>query len=437
MHKTHKNMILNVEFQNYRTFKEKVDFSLIAEPTKSKDDNLFNLVIGKNDSIRLLKTAAIFGANASGKSTLFRGLYEVLKLIVKNNNKVGDNIHAYDPFLFNDESPENPTVFAIDFIGKGDDKYRYELIFDKKNIIYELLEYYPNNKSKTLLRREVPENKDAIKHIGFIGSPSKNKKVELFHNQPLLSKFGTDIPDEIISDVFLYFQNIEVVNATNSRMLSTYNNEIKEKANKNKDFLSKLNSLIKHSDTGLNEVVVSKMDDDEINFPDKFPENLRSQILRDFKYNLTSLHDFYQKEKLHHKEEPLPFEEESTGTKTLFVLGGVLLKAIEKGIPIFVDEIDTSLHPYLAKLLISLFQNERINTNNSQLIFTSHDTNLLDRRMFRKDQIWFAEKDEKGVSDLFSLQDFSDVRENTPFERWYLAGKFGAIPSIKSIEKLF
>jgi hypothetical protein len=430
-------MILNIEFENYRTFRNRVDFSLIAEPPKSKDDNLINLIIGKNESIRLLKTAAIFGANGSGKSTLFRGLYEVLKLIVKNTNRVGDKIQAYDPFLFNNESPEIPTKFAIDFIGKGDAKYRYELIFDQKNIIHELLEYYPNNKSKTLFKREIPENRDAIKHIGLIGSPSKNKKVELFHNQPLLSKFGTDIPDEIISDVFLYFQNIEVVNATNSRMLSTYNNEIKELANKDNDFLSKINSLIRHSDTGLNEIIVSKIDDDKINFPENFPENFRNQILKDFKYNLTGFHDFYEKDNLQHKEEPLPFEEESTGTKTLFVLGGILLKAIKKGIPIFVDEIDTSLHPYLAKLLISLFQNERINTNNSQLIFTSHDTNLLDRRMFRKDQVWFTEKDEKGISDLFSLQDFSDVRENTPFERWYLAGKFGAIPNIKSIEKLF
>lgn len=430
-------MILNIELENFRTFQNRVDFSLVAEPPKTKDNNLFNLTIGKNDPVRLLKTAAIFGANASGKSTLFRGLYDVLKLIVRNNNKVGDTIKAYDPFLFNDESPKKPTEFAIEFIGKGSIKYRYELIFDKKNIIIESLEYYPNNKSKVLFKREIPENVESIKHIGFIGSPSKNKKVELFHNQPLLSKFGTDIPDEIISDVFIYFQNIEVVNATNSRMLSTYNNEIKEKANKSKDFLGKLNSLIRHSDTGLNEIIVSKIDDEEINFPENFPKNLRTQILKDFKYNLTSFHDFYKKDKLKHKEEPLPFEEESTGTKTLFVLGGILLKAIEQGIPIFVDEIDTSLHPYLAKLLISLFQNDRININNSQLVFTSHDTNLLDRRMFRKDQVWFTEKDKKGISDLFSLQDFSDVRESTPFERWYLAGKFGAIPNIKSIEKLF
>ena len=430
-------MILNIEFENYRTFRNKVDFTLVAEPTKSKDDNVFNLIIGKDDSIRLLKTAAIFGANASGKSTLFRGLYEVLKLIVKNKNKVGDVIQAYDPFLFNDESPESPTKFAIDFIGKGNNKYRYELIFDKKNILYELLEYYPNNKSKVLLKREIPEDNNSIRHIGFIGSPSKNKKVDLFHNQPMLSKFGMDIPDEIISDVFLYFQGIEVLNATNTRMLSTYNNEIKEMANKNKGFLGKLNSLIRHSDTGLNEVVVSKMKDDKVNFPENFPEDSRNQILRDYKYSLTSLHNFYENEELQHKEAPLSFNEESTGTKTLFVLGGILLKTIEKGLPIFVDEIDTSLHPYLVKLLISLFQNEKINTNNSQLIFTSHDTNLLDSRLFRKDQIWFTEKDEKGVSDLFSLQDFSDVRESTPFERWYLAGKFGALPSIKSLEKLF
>ena len=110
---------------------------------------------------------------------------------------------------------------------------------------------------------------------------------------------------------------------------------------------------------------------------------------------------------------------------------------IEKGEILFVDELGNSLHTYLTKLLISLFQDTRINKKNAQLIFTTHDILLMDRTQFRRDQIWFAEKDKYGITDLFSLQDFSDVREDTPFDKWYLAGKFGGIPKIKSLDSLF
>ncbi len=118
-------------------------------------------------------------------------------------------------------------------------------------------------------------------------------------------------------------------------------------------------------------------------------------------------------------------------------MGGVILKALEYGTTLFIDELETGLHPFISKLLISLFQSKRINKKNAQLVFTTHDTNLLDRNLFRKDQFWFAEKNSQGETDLYSLQDFSDVREDTPFDKWYMAGKFGGVPNIKSLESLF
>lgn len=134
---------------------------------------------------------------------------------------------------------------------------------------------------------------------------------------------------------------------------------------------------------------------------------------------------------------PLPLDEESHGTKTLYCLGGKILKSLDSGSILFIDELDTGLHTHVCKMLISLYQDKRINPKNAQLIFTTHDTNLLDRTVFRKDQVWFAEKDAKGKTELFSLQDFNDVREDTPFDKWYLAGKFGGIPNLKSLESLF
>jgi len=165
-------------------------------------------------------------------------------------------------------------------------------------------------------------------------------------------------------------------------------------------------------------------------------DKFKSYIVDKYKYEINGIHkSFDNKERI--SDRTLPLEEESHGTKRLYSLGGQILKALDNGSPIFIDEICTGLHLYLIRLLIMLFQNERINAKNAQLIFTTHNANLLDRKMFRKDQVWFVEKNNFGESEIYSLQDFPDVREETPFDKWYLAGKFGGIPNLKSIESLF
>jgi len=125
------------------------------------------------------------------------------------------------------------------------------------------------------------------------------------------------------------------------------------------------------------------------------------------------------------------------GTQILYSLGGKVLLTLQNGGVLIVDEFDTSLHPFLTRMLVLMFQSEKLNPQNAQLIFTSHDMTLLDRDIIRKDQVWIAEKNQYGASDLFSLQDFESVREETPFDKWYLAGKFGGLPTIKSVDTIF
>jgi hypothetical protein len=133
----------------------------------------------------------------------------------------------------------------------------------------------------------------------------------------------------------------------------------------------------------------------------------------------------------------LPLNEESFGTRALFFIGCRILQALQSGSPFLIDEVDSGLHSYITQMIVDLFRNKRINHNNAQLIFTTHDVNLLDQNTIRKDQVWFTGKDKCGVSELFSLSDFDDVREDTPFAKWYINNKFGGVPSLKPIEKLF
>ena len=154
------------------------------------------------------------------------------------------------------------------------------------------------------------------------------------------------------------------------------------------------------------------------------------------RYTSTAKHKVFQ-DKVAVNEMELSFDEESKGTNVLLVLGTVILDILDKGGVFIIDEIDTSLHPRLAKFLALLFTHPIANPKQSQLIFTTHETTFLDKDLFRKDQIWFVEKDDYGASELFSVQDFDEVRENTPFEKWYLAGKFGGLPEIKEIAFIF
>ncbi|MBK8627426.1 MAG: ATP-binding protein [Saprospiraceae bacterium] len=153
-------------------------------------------------------------------------------------------------------------------------------------------------------------------------------------------------------------------------------------------------------------------------------------------FQVFGIHDVYKNESII-GDEYLPFANESTGTQSLYVLGGKILSILESGGVLAIDELDTSLHPFITKMIVMIFQNKNLNPKNAQLIFTTHDVTLLDRDLIRRDQIWISEKDEKGVSDLYSLQDFDGVREDTPFDKWYLAGKFGGLPKIESIESIF
>lgn len=430
-------MILNISFKNYRSYKDEAIFSLVAESSKSKNDNYFVQPIAQGEStVKLLNTALIFGANGSGKSNLFRVLFEISKFIGKTKAKAGAPISLYDPFLFEENTKRQPMEFYIEFINVDNIKYKYEIHLSEKIVLKEMLLYWPNNKQTVLFERILPEDLNSVVHKGKLGASLGGEIVSVFQNQAILSKFGEEIPNNIITPVYIYISNIQIVNACNSSMVASFRNEVGSILSQKTELLEEMNNLLTFADTGLKGINIEEIDDSKISLPDDFSEELKVKILEKYKYKIAGKHNYFKDNKLI-REELLSLDEESNGTKQLFAIGGILLNALNEGKTIFIDEIDSSLHTNLTKLLISLFQDKNINKNNAQLVVTTHDINLLDRLQFRKDQIWFAEKDEFGVSSLFTLQDFNDVREDTPFDKWYLAGKFGAIPNIKSLESLF
>lgn len=420
-------MILEFKVRNFRSIKEEVIFSMVAEASQAKDFNIIDQPLPKGETLRLLKTAVLYGPNASGKSNLFYALFDFLGYL-KNPPKLDDLNFYHKPFAFEFECSDQPTFMELTFLGPDSIKFIYGIEYDAQDVLEEYLYYYPDGNKRKCFHRTQNTEISLVSKVS-LGPDFGNKKMEVFSNHLLLSKFGHETPHEFFSALYIHLQKYRVINACAPSHLLSIKREVEAELVKNPVILKRLNSLLKKSDFKLEGIEITELNEADYQFPDDFPAAKRAEIFQKYKHQLHGIHKMY-----YHGQEKgitkLELEYESQGTRTTFLLGGILLKALEEGSTIFVDELDTSLHPDLTKALVSLFQDANSNPKNAQLIFTTHDTNLLDSNLLRKDQIWFTSKDNFGVTDLFSLQDFGGVREDTAFEKWYHAGKFGAKPDI-------
>jgi AAA15 family ATPase/GTPase len=409
-------MLIEFSVSNYRSIKAEQTLSLIAENSKNKEENTFEVTLANGSKIRLLHSAIIYGANASGKSNVLKAFDAMRKMVIESRRlDIIEPIKEYDPFKFDTISPQNPTFFSLTFI-QDHIKYRYEFSFNRREIISEKLIFYPKGQPATLFERI--KSSSNIQDDIIFKTGLKNKPIEkvVIKNQLYLSQFGGK-PHEQITNIFLYFGQ---TTSSNSNMGLTRMIAKKILNAENQGFRLRLSRLIKIADTKIESIFVEENN----NYG---PTTLEA----------TSKHIVYDELGKAVGEEQLSLQEESVGTNVLFGLGGLILTCLENGGIIFYDELDNSLHPKLTKFLIRLFQNPTTNKSNAQLVFASHEVTLLDKEVFRRDQIWFTEKNKYGVTELYSAKDVEGVREDTAFDKWYLSGKFGGEPRIKEVEFIF
>ena len=200
-------------------------------------------------------------------------------------------------------------------------------------------------------------------------------------------------------------------------------------------FSKKLNALICALDTGISSVSANEIDEGSFRFPENVPVEIKIKIKEDFKYDIKTEHPSFENGK---KVGQVYFdvEEESTGTKNLLVIGGIILDSLEAGRILVVDEFEKNLHPSITRYLIALFHNPLTNPKNAQLIFATHDITQLASGEFRRDQIWFTEKNEFGATELYACSEIKGVRTENPLDKWYASGKFGATPIINDVDFL-
>lgn len=420
-------MVLEFKLKNFKSFREEAVLSLSSETSKLKPNNVHTVVNEKGQKFRVSKASVIYGANASGKSNLIKALAGLIDYIVSKPS-VGDKISIYGPFSFDMESLNRPTNYQLIFLGPSDIKFDYKIKVSSNAVLEESLDYFPEGRRNNLFKRSSQSESAEKVEEYTIG----HKKYAIFSNQSLLSKFGEE-PHTILTEVYLYFKNKFNTNASAVPERIRKRNTVK---------ILMENERLKESLTQLLRVADTKIDGIDIELEQiQEAEDMVSRVRNVFRIPTPSIryiHDMYMGDSVIEAGGAyIPIELESMGSQILFTLGTDILRSIQMGQIMIVDELDSSLHPFVTKLLVMLFLSSKINTKGAQLIFNTHDVTLLDETLFRKDQVWFVEKNEKGESDLYALSDFEKLREDTPFEKWYLAGKFGGLPNIDSIESIF
>lgn len=433
-------MIIDFTFTNFRSFKDKTEFTLKADSLKSKIDNTFGAEFNSGNSVSLLKTAVVYGANASGKSNFIKA-FLAFTWLIQNSHKFEldkQQINCYEPFELDVNTQNSPTNFKISFI-IDTIKYDYEITFEKQKITFEKLDFSPKGQTSNLFERVYfnDNDYDTIE----LGKKLIDKRIpkKIFKNQLYLSKFGIDTPHDQLTPIYRYLTGISVWNASDKLTISELAKKISVLISQpeNEKLKNRLSKLIKISDTKIENISSKELKREDFKLPDELPNEIVDKFYENNKIRTFSYHKVFDGKNEKGIKEFDFNRKESTGTIVLFALGGEILQALENGGIVVVDELDNSLHPKLCKFLIRLFNSKISNPRNAQLIFATHEVTLLDKDVFRKDQIWFAQKNKFGSSELYCANEFEGVRDNTNFELWYRTGKFGGNPKIKEIEFIY
>lgn len=421
-------MIIDFSVGNFRSIRDLKNLSLLAYNRKNDDlcENKIDYTVrGFKNSV--LKGAVVYGGNASGKSNLLMGVAAFLNFALHSFQEIKPEEQIpIEPFLLDETSRNRESVFEINFI-VDEIRYSYRLELNRTRITHESLASYPKGISRNLFTR---------KYTGGSGNYSFEKSVyfkadfDLFYkvrdNVSYLSYALASNVDALMP-LYRYLSSIEFISGVkpfqSATELKLFNNE--PSSPKIKDF-------IKSADLGIRDIQVKKnpLSKEQILGIYGSKSSLYDENNPNHPFNLDVdfAHRGYED-----KEYTIPLQNESDGTRKIFRLIGPLIDIIAKGGTLFIDEIDTSLHPLMVKELLKLFFSEK-NTKGAQIVFTSHNPILLDANLLRRDQVWFSAKNDFGETDLYPLLDYSP-RKGESLIRGYLGGRYGAIPFFESIEK--
>ena len=422
-------MLIEFTVGNFKSFRDKTTFSMIAANLTSDAPALdTDNVIPISKNLSLLKSAAVYGANASGKSNLGAALHFMREMIVMSAREdVTPEKAGLEAFLLDWEKHTQPSFFEIVF--RLDKKqYRYGFEVDKAQVVSEWLFHVPKTKEIALFVREWQEIDVRAAFKEGKGLETKTRKEALFLS--LVTLFNGTTARKLQD----WFREFAIETGLQDDRLRKFTIDCLRDPEEREPLLD----FIRRLDLGVEEVIIPEPPSAEV-LPKDWSDEVRKKVLSQLSQEIYVRHSVNQLTEAPHDANNYVLlnldKHESQGTRKMVAMAGPLCAVLQFGQLLFVDELDARLHPLMTRRIIELFHSPLTNPKGAQLIFATHDTNLLDKTLFRRDQIWFAEKDRQGATHLASLAEYR-VRSDAAFEKQYLEGRYGAIPFLGDLSRL-
>ena len=415
-------MLIEFRVKNFRSFKDEAVLNLVASSDKTSEAT--NVIATGNRSVpRILRSACIYGANAGGKSNLVRSV-QLLRGIVNDSASLqaGQEINV-QPFRLDPTAAEKPIEFEVTFL-LGGIRYQFGFTLTARRILREWLVVYKTTQPATWYERSFDfkskkyEYKFSAQLLG-----AKSVWSDATRDNALFLSTAVQLNSDQLRPVFDFLARSLIVfeNGTIPIPEYTISHIAKNKADAVKQFLATADISIDDIALKTQQGFTSGMKVDfatgQMEPMATEPREILTPTFRHKARTGTAIFDI---------------GDESEGTQKLFSLAGPLFEILQRGQVLIVDELDRSLHALLVRQLVGMFQDPDVNKSGAQLIFTTHDTSLLEGELLRRDQVWFAEKDEDHASRLYPLSDFSP-RKNEALERGYLSGRYGGVPILRSL----
>ena len=411
-------MLISFKVKNYRSIKDEQDLNMLS--TKQKEHIDTHTFTSDAYSMSLLKTAAIYGANAAGKSNFIKALKAMQEIVVHSATQYQRGVTLpVKPFIFDALSKDEPTEFEVHFIADNI-RYQYGFSATQERIVEEWLIAYPKGRPQNWFARVLNKETIAPSYEWQFGEKLIGQKQlwqESTRDNALFLSTAVHLNSEQLNPVYDWFDKILRITDVGGWNAETTINMCKDNTYK-KDILQFLQT--------------ADMDIEDIEIEDK---------KNDKSIENASWHSYFNQHKvgvkMWHKDNSgnkvaLDLKEESDGTQKLFAFIGPWLDSLENGHVLLIDELHDNFHPLMVKFLVGLFHSKITNKSNAQLIFTTHETSILSQDVFRRDQIWFCEKKDKAT-ELYSLVEFKPKKGVTDLEKAYLSGRYGALPYFKNI----
>lgn len=422
-------MLLEFTSKNFRSIKDEITLSLVRSKRSGLEENSFEPSSSRCPP--LLRSAAIYGPNAAGKSNIIKALDTMRDIVLESaeesqrGKKLPLMAHA-----FSVETRQSPSEFEVIFIANDGVRYQYGFAATQNKVYEEWLLAYPKGLPQRWLNRAYDEKSN--NYIWELGDKLRGKKQiwkEATRSNALFLSTAIQLNSEQLKPVFDWFSTHLRVAGIGGWSPSFSVSQCEKLESK-----TRILDMLRAADIGIIDIQLQKEKFDSRKLSPDIPPDIRHQIIDSMEgeeiIDLKAIHETEENGRV-----SLDFNDESDGTRKLFAFAGPWLNTLDNGYVLVIDELHDNFHPKIVKFLVKLFHNSEINKKNAQLIFTTHETSILNQEIFRTDQIWFCDKKSDQSTRLYPLTDFSPRKDYENLEKSYLEGRYGAVPFIQELKE--